>query len=182
MEKLFNSSRFMVLIVVFVCAIAALLLYLSSIVVVFNLVWDVIYQVPTNADSAKRLAVRLLKVLDVLLIAVTFQIIAVGLYRLFIARASSRGSSFLAALQINNFHDLKITLLQVAVVILVILFLEQAVEVGAGLDTLYMGIAFALMIVSAVWAAKSMHAQQYGDVAAEAENKHLPEHDADASK
>ncbi len=181
MEKLFNSSRFMVLIVVFSCAIAALLLYLTSMVVVFNLVWDVITQVPTNADSAKRLAVRLLKVLDVLLIAVTFQIIAVGLYRLFIARASARGSGFLAALQINNFHDLKITLLQVAVVILVILFLEQAVEVGAGLDTLYMGIAFALMIVSAIWAAKNMHAQQRGDSRMAVKKKTLPADEDKAS-
>ncbi|TVP91150.1 MAG: YqhA family protein [Pseudomonadaceae bacterium] len=181
MEKLFNSSRFMVLIVVFSCAVGALLLYFTSMVVIFHLVLDVIAQVPTNADNAKRLAVRLLKVLDVLLIAVTFQIISVGLYRLFIARASARGSGFLAALQINNFHDLKITLLQVAVVILVILFLEQAVEVGAGLDTLYMGIAFALMIVSAVWAAKSMHSQQHTVTDASADENALPADKGDTS-
>lgn len=182
MEKLFNSSRFMVLIVVFSCAIAALLLYISSVVVIFHLIWDVVTQVPTNADGAKRLAVRLLKVLDVLLIAVTFQIITVGLYRLFIARPSARSSGFLTALKIHNFHDLKITLLQVAVVILVILFLEQAVEVGAGLDTLYMGIAFALMIVSAIWAAKNMHAEPHGKAGGKAKGKRFSEHEGDTSE
>lgn len=162
MEKMFGLSRYLVMVVVLTCLVAAVLLYLSSIFIVAQLVVDVVTDVPTSADSGKRLAVRLLKVLDVSLIAVTFQIIAIGLFRLFISPSPAERSGFLAALQINNFHDLKVTLLQVAVVILVVLFLEQAVEVGATLETLYLGLAFALVIASAVWAAKSMHAGAAG--------------------
>jgi len=161
MEKMFSMSRYLVLVVVVTCLVGAVLLYFSSIVIVFQVVVDVFSDIPANADSGKRLAVRLLKVLDVLLIAVTFQIIAIGLFRLFISRSPAERSSFLSALQINNFHDLKVTLLQVAIVILVVLFLEQAVEVGATLETLYLGLAFAVMIASAVWAAKSMHASPH---------------------
>jgi uncharacterized membrane protein YqhA len=157
MEKMFSLSRYLVLVVVVTCLIAAILLYLSSVVIVFHVVADVVTAVPSSADGGKRLAVRLLKVLDVLLIAVTFQIIAIGLFRLFISRSPAVRSGFLSALQINNFHDLKVTLLQVAIVILVVLFLEQAVEVGATLETLYLGLAFAVVIASSVWAAKSMH-------------------------
>ncbi|MGT0150239.1 YqhA family protein [Vibrio metschnikovii] len=64
------------------------------------------------------------EVLDISLIAITFQIIAASLYRLFIRPSALEASPFLSALAIRNFHDLKITLLQVAVVIMIILFLR----------------------------------------------------------
>lgn len=156
MEKILNSSRFLVLFIVIICSISAILLYVSSLNVILHLVLHFFERMPMSADGGKRLAVQLLKILDTLLIAVTFQIIAVGLYRLFISRSSSSGSGLLSALKINDFHDLKITLIQVAMVIMVVLFLEQAVEVGATLETLYFGASISLVIFSAVYAAKSM--------------------------
>ncbi len=59
-------------------------------------------------------------------------------------------------LEIRHFHDLKVTIIQVAIVILVVLFLEQAVEVGASLETLYYGLAIAVIIASAVFAFRNM--------------------------
>ncbi|WP_151702388.1 YqhA family protein [Nitrincola alkalilacustris] len=156
MEKVLNSSRFLVLFIVIICSISAILLYVSSLNVIFNVVLNFFERVPASADGGKRLAVQLLKILDTLLIAVTFQIIAVGLYRLFISGSSSSGSGLLSALKINDFHDLKITLIQVAMVIMVVLFLEQAVEIGATLETLYFGASISLVILTGVYAAKSM--------------------------
>jgi hypothetical protein len=46
--------------------------------------------------------------------------------------------------------------MQVASVIMVILFLEQAVEVGATLETLYFGLAIAVVVLASVFAAKQM--------------------------
>ncbi|MCC5879579.1 MAG: YqhA family protein [Idiomarina sp.] len=136
--------------------VAAMTLYLSTLIVVWNVVVDVVTQPPGSADGGKRLAVRLLKVLDILLIALTFQIISISLYRLFIKSSSGRPSQFIKVLRINNFHDLKITLLHVTIVILAILFLEQAVEVGAALETLYFGASVAVVIVAIVFATKHM--------------------------
>jgi uncharacterized membrane protein YqhA len=65
-------------------------------------------------------------------------------------------STFLNVLNIKSFHDLKITIIQVSVVILVILFLEQAVELGAGLEILYFGSAVALVISASVYATRHM--------------------------
>ncbi|SEH54497.1 Uncharacterized membrane protein YqhA [Rheinheimera pacifica] len=155
-EHIFKSSRFLVLVTVLVCAVAAVLLYAASVNIVFHVVLDTVSSMPQSADGGKRLAVKLLKILDTLLIAVTFQIIAVALYRLFIANQPLLPNSFLTSLQINNFHDLKVTLIQVAMVILVVLFLEQAVEVGATLETLYFGLAAAVVIVAGVYATVSM--------------------------
>lgn len=156
MERLFRSSRLLVMVTVVVGGVAALLLYVASIYIVFNIVVEFILQLPATADEGKRLAVRLLKVLDTLLIAVTFQIVAVGLFRLFIRPETGTECGLMSALEVRSFRDLKIAILQLAIVILVILFLEQIVEAGASLETLYMGGAIALVIASSVFAFRAM--------------------------
>lgn len=156
LNKLFRNSRYFVLVTIVVSSVSALMLYLASIVIVFNIVVDFLNNMPASADGGKRLAVRLLKVLDTLLIAVTFQIIAAGLFRLFISRVGIHENSLLSALQIRDFHDLKVTLMQVAVVILVVVFLEHAVEGVGGQELLYHGIAIAVVIAAAVFAWRGM--------------------------
>lgn len=155
-ERVFQSSRFLVLIAVLVAAVSAVLLYTASLSILANIFIDFVRDVPRGADGGKSLAVKLLKLLDLLLIAITFQLVAVSLYRLFITPVRLEESKFLSALQIKSFHDLKITLMQVAVVIVVILFLEHAVEVGATLETLYFGSGVALVMLAAVYAWKNM--------------------------
>ncbi|KKO44997.1 hypothetical protein WG68_12720 [Arsukibacterium ikkense] len=162
-EHIFKSSRFLVLVTVLVCAVASVLLYAASANIVFHVVFDTVSNMPQSADGGKRLAVKLLKILDTLLIAVTFQIIAVALYRLFVSSQPLGPTSLLSSLQINNFHDLKVTLIQVAMVILVVLFLEQAVEVGATLETLYFGLAVAVVIFAGVYATLSMKGHKADD-------------------
>lgn len=153
-EKIFATSRFAVLVNVIACSIAAILLYIASVNIIVHTIIEFVTNIPSTSDGGKRLAVKLLKLLDIMLIAITFQIIAVGLYRLFISPANIKESKFLGALHITNFHDLKITLVQVAVVILIVLFLEQAVEVGATLETLYFGLGIGLVVFAAVYAWK----------------------------
>lgn len=155
-ENIFKSSRFLVIVAVVTSAVSAALLYGASLIIIFNVIVDFIQAVPTTADAGKALAVKLLKILDLLLIAITFQIISVSLYRLFIRPRTCEDSTFLGALEISSFHDLKITLVQVAVVILVILFLEHAVEVGATLESLYFGLAVGVVILASVHAWKHM--------------------------
>src|SRR3546814_299967 len=94
--------------------------------------------------------------LDLLLIAITFQIMAVNLYRLFIRPVSDDDRESQNPLDIKSFHDLKITVSQVAVVLLVVLFLEQAVEIGATIATLYFGAAIGIIILASVFAWKNM--------------------------
>ncbi|MFU8897025.1 MAG: YqhA family protein [Gammaproteobacteria bacterium] len=155
-ERIFQGSRFLVLIAVLVSAVSAVMLYAASLNILVHALLDYVQEVPRMSDEGKSLAVKLLKLLDLLLIAITFQLLAVSLYRLFITPLRVEESKFLGALQIKNFHDLKITLIQVAVVIMVILFLEQAVEIGPTLETLYFGAGIALVMLAAVFAWKNM--------------------------
>ena len=152
----------MVLVAVLVCAVSSVLLYVSVLNIIFHVILDFARDVPASADSGKSLAVRLLKILDLLLIAITFQIIAVSLNRLFIRPLTVSESLFLSALDIANFHDLKVTVVQVSVVIMVILFLEHLVDNGSSLDTLYMGLAVGIVILAAVFASKSMKEPERG--------------------
>jgi uncharacterized membrane protein YqhA len=151
-DRIFQSSRFLVLVAVFATALSSLLMYFSSLSIIYHILMDFFSAPPATADQGKVLAVKLLKLLDLLLIGITLHVISVSLYRLFITPLKVGESKFLVALHIKNFHDLKITLVQVTVVILVILFLEHAVEVGASLETLYFGAAIALMIAASTFA------------------------------
>lgn len=155
-ERIFQGSRLLVFIAVFATAISSFLIYLSCINIIFHMTQDVIFNLPTTAKQGKPLAVELLKLLDLLLIGITLQVIAVSLHRLFITPVKLKESQFLSALNIKDFHDLKITLIQVASVILVILFLEQAVELGGTLETLYLGIAIGIVILASTFAWRSM--------------------------
>lgn len=161
MERIFGSSRYLVFITVIVSFISALLLYAVAGTVVVRVVHETWMALPMGADAGKAVAVRLLKVLDILLIAVTFQIIAVGLYRLFISRSSELDSESdlpVGRLPITNFHQLKSAVIHLAVVILVIQFLEQVVTVGAVIDTFFFGTGIAIFIAAAIWAADRISA------------------------
>jgi len=155
-ERIFRSSRFLVLVAVATTAVSAVLLYGVSLNTMIHLLLELTQQFPSSANDSKSLAVKLLKLLDLLLIAITFQLIAISLYRLFVKPLPAEQSASLGPLDIRSFHDLKMTLIQVSVVIIVILFLEHAVEVGAQLETLYFGAAVSLVVFSAVYAWKNM--------------------------
>jgi uncharacterized membrane protein YqhA len=155
-ERIFQSSRFLVLVAVFASAVSSVLIYLSCLSILYHIVLDFFSGPPSTADQGKVLAVKLLKLLDLLLIGITLQVISVSLYRLFITPLKLGQSQFLLALHIKSFHDLKITLVQVAVVILVILFLEHTVESGASLETFYFGASIALMIAASTFAWRQM--------------------------
>lgn len=155
-ERILKSSRFLVFIAVFTTAISSFLIYVASISIIFHTMQEIIFNLPATTEQGKMLAVKLLKLLDLLLIGITLQVMAVSLYRLFITPIKLSESQFLSAFNIKDFHDLKITLIQVAAVILVILFLEHAVQYGGTKETLYLGIAIGIVTISSSVASKWM--------------------------
>jgi uncharacterized membrane protein YqhA len=155
-EQLFKGSRFLVLCAVASTAVASVVLYAVSLNIQVQLMVDLYQEPPWKVEAGKLLAVKLLKQLDLLFIAITFHLISASLYRLFITPEKVDGNSFLNALDIKTFHDLKCALIQVSVVIMVILFLEQVVEIGATLETLYLGAAIGFVAFAAIYAWNSM--------------------------
>ena len=156
MERLFQNSRFLVIIAIITTAISSLLVYITCVNIVFNVVKATVISLPDSAKGGKEMIVELLKILDLLLIGITLQVITISLYRLFISPATTKSSQLLAAFHIEDLHDLKITLVQVTSVILVILFLEHAVEFGGTIETLYLGISIAIVVAASTFAWRSM--------------------------
>lgn len=155
-ERILRSSRFLVFVAVLSTAISSMIIYIACINIVFHIVQDVFFHLPASTDEGKMLAVSFLKLLDLLLIGITLHVIAVSLYRLFITPVKVADSQFLSALHIKTFHDLKITLVQVVVVILAILFLESAVEAGGTMETLRLGVAIGIVMAASTFAWRSM--------------------------
>lgn len=156
MDKIFDNSRFLVYIIVFTTFISSIILYVLSINMLGYLLWGFLSDLPASIQSGKYLAVILLKVLDIGLIALVFQITSIALYQFFICQKENSESRFLKVLHIHDFHDLKSMLMQVATLILVVMFLEQAVEHGASLQTLYFAVAVSLVLMAVVFVIKSL--------------------------
>lgn len=153
-ESLFKNSRFLVFLIVIGSMLSSILLYVSAVNIMVNIVFDLILDMPTKPSEGQIVSVMLLKLLDILLIALTFQIISVAHYYLFIAKQAEHKSWFLEVFHITNFKDLKIILLKVMVLVLALIFMEQAVEGGATLATLYLSVSSALMIFAIGYAIK----------------------------
>lgn len=156
LNKLFIITRLFIVPVVISSFVAAVSLYVVVVFLMFNTIVDYFSNPPIEIANGKLLVVKFFKILDISLIAITFQVISLGLYRLFINNESLSDNNLLNALKIRSFHDLKSILLQVSVVILVVMFLEHIVEKGASIDNLYMGISISAIIIAAVLSWKFM--------------------------
>ncbi|WP_416192758.1 YqhA family protein [Neisseria sp. CCUG12390] len=156
LEQIFKNSRLLVFIIVIVSFIASILLYIASINAGLHFIVGFVRELPDTPSKVQYQAVLLLKILDVLLIALTFQIISIAHYHFFISGKTNNDSQFLKALHINSFHDLKIIILQVASLILTIMFLEQVAAVGATLETLYFAVSIAVVMAAVVLTMKSL--------------------------
>ena len=156
MEKLFKNSRYLVFLTIIVSLLSSVTLYVASLNIIFHVLSDFVTNPAVKPLDGQILAVNLLKTLDILLIALSFQMIAIAYYRLFISNKPAKESRFLTVLGIHDFHDLKINLMQVSMIILVILFLEQAVESGANFNTFLYGAAIAMVVGAIVLAIKSL--------------------------
>lgn len=154
-NKLFFITKTFITLVVISSFLAAISLYIAVVFLTYNVISDFFSNFPFNTLDVKSLVVKFFKILDMSLIAITFQVVSLGIYRLFINN-NIPNDIFSNTLKIKNIHDLKSILLQVSVVILVVMFLENVVEIGAGIDIFYLGASISLVIFSAVLSWKFM--------------------------
>ncbi len=148
MEKWLSRSRALAYVTVVLAMLAALLLYLFAGIVFIQVVWNTLSGHFWTNETIKASSVGLLKMMDLLLIAASFQIMSHGMYRLFIHSSyTSEGP-----LHVTSFKELKHSLVNIASIVLVIFFVENAVRLGAGREILELGIGIAAVIAAAGWA------------------------------
>ena len=146
-EKILFNSRYMALVTVVLMLLCAFALYLVTIFSIFWIFHDAIFNADWSEFKTKAFAVNLLKQADLLMIAAGLQIISAGTYKLF----CNNDFELPVAINIQTFADLKVAIARIAVLILLILFLEMAVKQVPSRELLEYGIAIALVIFAATW-------------------------------
>ena len=163
LQNFFEKSRFLVIIVIINCIISSIFLYLSTIYLLIDAITFIVKNIYATNFEVKIVVVKFLKILDVSLIAITFHLISAGFYKLFIQQAIFDNSSFLKTLSINKFHDLKLIILHVSIIVIVILFLEDIVFFGGTLANLYAGISSSLVILAIIFTCKLLDNDHHKD-------------------
>lgn len=140
-----GKTRFIVLLAVAaVLLIAVALFVLASALAVIGVVAAFADAFKGNLDS-NELTVDFLEVVSLLLKAVIFYVVGVGLYSLFI-----QPLNLTAALGIETFHDLESKIVSVVIVILAVTFLEHFIRWESPDETLRFGVVMALVVASLV--------------------------------
>ena len=147
LERVLASSKYLVLLLIAVSMIAAVSLYIFGTMLAFTVIVEAVRAGPWLPGVAKEAAVGFLNAVDLLLIAIGMQIIAIGAYKVF----QGGNLNVPAALEVSSFTELKRSVVKLIGVVLIVLFLEQAVKYGPSEIILYFGIAIAAVIAAFGW-------------------------------
>ena len=154
LERAFESflwtSRLMTLIAVLASLLMALGAFLLATMDVSYMTRDLLdYLTPNLADDVRQavraaLVTNIVKAVDGYLFAAILLIFALGLYELFVSKIERAENSDFATrlLRLRSIDDLKDRLAKVILLILVVKFFQQALEVkyASALDLLYLGL------------------------------------------
>lgn len=144
--RLLGRSRYIVIIAVAAVMIVSLSLFMLGAVNAIKAVvnsWSE-FAVSGEAGSTEQI-VESLSVIGVMLRAVVFYIIGVGLYSLFIAPLN-----LTTALGVESLSDLETKVISVVVVILAVTFLQHFVQWREAVETMRFGITAAIVIAALV--------------------------------
>ena len=170
-NRAIGRSRYIVVVaVVAVMLVAATLFILGAfqaVIAVFA-AWSRAFSGEFNTSD---LTVEFLEIVSVMLKAVVFYIIGVGLYSLFIAPLN-----LTVALGVESLYDLESKIISVVIVILGITFLEHFITWTEPVETLIFGAALSLVVLSLVLF------QRYTHQAKEDQKMHNPDVQARAQR
>ena len=148
LERALASSKYLAVITIVLTMLAAISLYVTAAMSVVTVIVDAARAGPWLPKVAKEAAISFLNMVDLLLIATGMQIMAIGIYRIFLNSKLDVPDG----LEVSSFMELKVSLVKLVGLVLLVLFLEFAFKLGPGLPILYFGLAIAVIIVAVAWA------------------------------
>ncbi len=161
--QIIGHTRFVVLIAVIAVLMVAVSLFVLGAVEAFTTVWHA-WVNTFQGDQAPHLAADFLGIVIIMLEAVVFFVIGVGLYSLFIAPLN-----LAIALGVESINDLEEYVISVVVAVLAVTFLQHFIRWEAPQETLQFGAALAVAVGSLVLF------QRYSHHAKEDKKHHKPE-------
>ncbi len=144
-EKALSGSRYLVLLGVVGTLLAAVCLYVGTVVLAVKIAVEVLGSGGFEGPVIKQAAVEFMRVVDLFLIATAFQIISIGMYRLFI----NTSVEVPGPMAVTSFTELKSALASIVAVVLLIVFLDYVVSEDNLDRVLHVGIAIAAVIIAA---------------------------------
>jgi len=139
-SQIIGHSRYIVLLAVIAVLLVALSLFVFGAIQAIVGVWNAWKDLIAGNLGATRLTVEFLEIVSVMLKAVVFYIIGVGLYSLFVAPLN-----ITVSLGVQTLNDLESKVVSVIVVILGVTFLEHFIRWEDPMATLQFGAALALV-------------------------------------
>ena len=146
--RILENSRFLSALVVMTSIIASVTLQLYTLI---TACMTVIAYVSAPSDVGGSLALKFIKLVDVALLATVFQLIAIGIYKLFIDSSLTLPEW----LKVENLDDLKNKLVRVMVLVMAVSFLTEVIEGDPGPDVAYLGVGTAAVIAALTYFAGS---------------------------
>jgi uncharacterized membrane protein YqhA len=154
LEKILQKSRYLVILTVVITLLCAVVLYVITSVSAIMAMYEALTSGDWSTTATKVIAVTLLKVVDMFLICIGLQVIAAGVYKLFI----NDQIILPAAMNSSSFIELKLSLVRISSLVLLIMFVERAVDLGPSRELLEYGIAIAVIMIAASWGSQTMAA------------------------
>jgi len=154
LETILQKSRYLAILTVVVTLLCAVVLYVMTSVSAIIAIYEALTSGDWGTTSTKIYAVTFLKVVDIFLICMGLQVIAAGAYKLFI----NDQITLPAAMNTKSFSELKFSLVLISSLVLLIMFVERAVDLGPSRELLEYGIAIAVILIAASWGAKGLGA------------------------
>jgi uncharacterized membrane protein YqhA len=167
--EIIGRSRFIVLLAVVAVMLIAVSLFLLGTLQAVVGVWHAWEGVVRGEYGSVQLTVEFLEIVSVMLKAVVFYIIGVGLYSLFVAPLN-----ITVSLGVQTLSDLESKVVSVVVVILGVTFLEHFILWERPLETLQHGAALSVVVIALVVF------QHYAHRAKEDQQSHNPDEQARA--
>lgn len=147
LEKVLLTSRYLPLLTVVITLFIAIALYLVTSVTAVLTVLEAVQDPDLSLGATKVLAVSFLKLIDFFFICIGLQIIASGIYKVFV----NEDIALPRALAATSFSELKETLVKIASIVLLIDFVEAAVDIGPSGVLMEYGIGIAFVIAAVSW-------------------------------
>jgi uncharacterized membrane protein YqhA len=170
-SQIVGHSRYVVLLAVVAVLLVALTLFVLGAVEALAGIWRAWKDLLSGELGATKLTVEFLEIVSLMLKAVVFYIIGVGLYSLFVAPLN-----ITVSLGVQTLNDLESKVVSVIVVILGVTFLEHFIRWEDSMATLQFGAAMALAVAPLVLF------QRYAHKAKEEQKAHNPDEQARAQR
>ena len=150
LTRILEKSRYLTVLVVVTSIVSALTLLIYATLGTFD---GVMQFVESPIDAGPLLALKFIKLVDVTLLAMVFQLIAIGTYKLFIDEAFKPP----AWLKVDDLDDLKNRLVRVIVLVLAVSFLSEVIEGEPGQEIAFLGLGVAAVIAALTYFTRSIH-------------------------